>query len=197
MPYVLETARLTLRPLTVSDVDNLLELDADPEVMRYLSAGPGPTRHEIRDEVLPWMRGYDEREPGYGFWAAEATLEGDFLGWFELRPLPDREPGEAELGYRLRRSAWGKGYATEGAAALVWAGFTEFGVRRVLGETMTINARSRRVLEKIGLRFVRTFHESWHQPVEGAEHGDVQYALTGEEWASSHGPRPELRVWAT
>ena len=181
-----------LRPLAPTDVENLFELDTDPGVLRYLTAASAPTLEQVRSEVLPRMLGYDEREPGYGFWAAESA--GGFLGWFELRPLANREPGEVELGYRLRRSAWGKGYATEGAAALVWAGFTDFGVRRVVAETMTVNTGSRRVLEKVGLRFVRTFHESWIQPVAGTEHGDVEYALTREEWADGSSVRPEFGI---
>ena len=57
-----------------------------------------------------------------------------------------------ELGYRLRRAAWGHGYATEGSIALVDKGFAEFGIERIVGWTMAVNTRSRRVLEKTGLR---------------------------------------------
>jgi RimJ/RimL family protein N-acetyltransferase len=76
------------------------------------------------------------------------------------------------------------GYATEGAKALARSGFAELGVRRVQAQTMTVNSGSRRVLEKVGLRLVRTFHESWHDPIEGAEYSDVEYVLTRQEWAS-------------
>jgi hypothetical protein len=91
-------------------------------------------------------------------------------------------PDEAELGYRLRKSAWGKGYATEGSRALIRKGFTEMGVQRVVAETMAVHLASRRVMEKAGLTLVRTFHQPWPYPIEGDELGDVEYALTKAEW---------------
>ncbi len=86
------------------------------------------------------------------------------------------------LGYRLRRSAWGKGYAKEGSRALIRKGFTELGVQRVVAETMAVNTASRRVMEKAGLTYVRTFHQEWPERIEGEEHGDVEYALTKSDW---------------
>ena len=91
-------------------------------------------------------------------------------------------PGEVELGYRLRRSAWGKGYATEGSRALIQKGFAEFGVQRVVASTMVVNVASRRVMENAGLKFVRTFHQPWPDYIEGEEEGDVEYALLRSEW---------------
>lgn len=86
------------------------------------------------------------------------------------------------MGYRLVRSLWGRGYATEGSRALVDKAFTDLGVERVVATTMTINLGSRGVMEKVGLTLVRTFHESWPDPIDGAEHGDVEYALSKAEW---------------
>ncbi|WP_252782054.1 GNAT family N-acetyltransferase [Actinoallomurus rhizosphaericola] len=91
--------------------------------------------------------------------------------------------GEIELGYRLRRSAWSKGYATEGSRTLIRKGFTELGVERVVAETMTVNLGSRRMMEKAGLTLVRTFHRDGLDAVEGFEHGMVEYALTKADWA--------------
>ena len=92
---------------------------------------------------------------------------------------------ETDLGYRLRRSAWNKGYATEGSRALINKGFTDLGVRRVFGHTMTVNTASRRVMEKCGLTLVRTIPYDGPDPIVGAEHGDVEYALTKPEWEAS------------
>ena len=91
-----------------------------------------------------------------------------------------------ELGYRLRRSAWGKGYATEGSRALIAKGFTEHQVRRIFATTMVVNAASRRVMEKAGLKFVRVFHAEWPIPIPGDEHGDMEYALARSEWEASN-----------
>lgn len=182
MQVFLETERMVLRRFTAADVDNLVALDGDPEVMRFLTGGRATPRDEIEHDVPPAFLGYHERFAGYGFWAAIEQGSGEFLGWFHVRPREGRPPDEVELGYRLRRAAWGRGYASEGSRALIGKGFAELGVRRVVAETMAVNAASRRVLEKAGLRLVRTFHQPWPDPIPGDEHGDVEYALTRAEW---------------
>lgn len=182
MQVFLETRRLVLRRFTEGDVDHLYDLDGDPEVVRHLTGGEPTPREKIRDEILPAFLGYYERFEGFGFWAAIEKSTGEFLGWFEFRPPGGGHPGEVELGYRLKRSAWGKGYATEGACALIREGFTQLGVRRVIARTMAVNSASRRVMEKAGLEHVRTFHDAWPEPIEGAEYGEAEYALTKADW---------------
>jgi RimJ/RimL family protein N-acetyltransferase len=182
MRVFLETERLVLRRFTVTDVDNLLELDSDPDVMRFLTGGKATPRDVIRNETLPRFLRYYERYEGFGYWAAIEKSTREFLGWFEFRLREGGGPEEVELGYRLRRSAWGKGYATEGSRALIRKGFIDLGVRRVLASTMAVNVASRRVMEKAGLTLARTIHRSWPDPVEGAEHGEVEYALTKADW---------------
>lgn len=182
MQVYLETERLILRRFTPADADLLVELDSDPEVMRYLSGGPATPREEIENDILPaWLR-YYERGDRYGFWAAIEKGSGDFIGWFHFRPLGDAPADEPELGYRLLRTAWGKGYGTEGSRALINKGFTEFGVRRVVASTYEDNIGSRRVMEKCGLTFVRTFKYNAADPSDIWEKDDVEYALTREDW---------------
>jgi RimJ/RimL family protein N-acetyltransferase len=188
MQVFLETERLVLRRFTEDDVDNLVELDGDPDVMRYINGGRPTPREEIEQDVLPAFLAYYERFTGYGFWAAVEKATGQFAGWHHFRPPPDARPGEVELGYRLRKSAWGQGYATEGSRALIQKGFAELGVQRVVASTMVVNVASRRVLEKAGLRFVRTFHQPWPDYIEGQEHGDVEYALLRSEWLDIGAP---------
>jgi RimJ/RimL family protein N-acetyltransferase len=180
----LETERLRLRAFTgaPAEEERLVALDGDPEVMRFLTGGRPTPREAIRERVLPrLLRRYAGLGGLPGYWAAEERATGRFLGWFEFRPL-DGEDGAVELGYRLGRAAWGHGYATEGSRALVRRGFTELGVRRVTAITMAVNARSRRVMEKAGLAYVRTFFADWAEAIEGSEHGEVEYAVTREEW---------------
>jgi RimJ/RimL family protein N-acetyltransferase len=177
-----ETRRLVLRRFTTADVGNLVSLDADPDVMRFITGGMPTPREEIENEVLPAFLAYYERFEGYGFWAAIEKPAGPFLGWFHPRPREGAGPGEAELGYRLHRSAWGKGYATEGSRALIRKGFTEFGMQRVVAETMAVNLASRRVMEKSGLTLVRSFRQPWPYPIEGDDQGDVEYALDKADW---------------
>ncbi len=178
----LETERLILRRFTLDDVDLATALDADPAVMRYINGGRPTPRDEIRDDYLPAWMAYYQAGDRYGFWAAIEKDTGAFLGWFHLRPQgadPDDEP---ELGYRLIASAWGRGYATEGSRALIRTAFERLGARRVYATTMVVNVASSRVMEKAGLRFVRVFHQPWPDRIEGEEHGDVEYALTRDEW---------------
>jgi RimJ/RimL family protein N-acetyltransferase len=178
----LETERLVLRRFTQDDVDNLVELDSDPDVMQFINGGRPTPREEIETDYLPAFLRYYERFAGYGFWAAVEKSTGQFLGWFHFRPEPDAPEDEVELGYRLRKAAWGKGYASEGSRALIEKGFAEHGVRRVFATTMVVNIGSRRVMEKAGLKYVRTFHQPWPDYIEGQEQGDVEYALLRSEW---------------
>jgi RimJ/RimL family protein N-acetyltransferase len=168
-----ETRRLLLRRFAEADVDHLFALHNDPVVMRFINGGKPTPREEVERE-------YRERFAGDGYWAAVEKSTGEFLGWFGFNPPGGN--GEFELGYRIERFAWGKGYATEGSRALIRKGFTELGVRRVFARTMTVNAASRRVMEKAGLAYVRTFHQEWPEHIEGSEQGDVEYALTRAEW---------------
>jgi RimJ/RimL family protein N-acetyltransferase len=179
---VLETPRLTLRQFSENDVDNLFNLNSDPAVMRYLTGGRPTPREEIRDQVLPFHLAVYGRLDRLGTWAAESSASGEFLGWFHFRPDPDGDITNIELGYRLRRPAWNLGYATEGSRALINRGFTELGVERVFAHTMTLNAGSRHVLEKCGLTLVGTIPYDGPFDIEGAELGQVEYALTKAEW---------------
>ena len=182
MQVFLETDRLVLRRFTSADADNLVSLDADPDVMRFVTGGIPTSRAEIQNEVLPAFLAYYQRYEGYGFWAAIERATGEFLGWFHFRPRQDSPPGQVELGYRLRKSAWGNGYATEGSRALIRKGFTEHGVQRVVAGAMAVNLASRRVMEKAGLKLVRTFHEPWPYPIDGDQFGEVEYALDKTGW---------------
>ena len=184
MQIVLKTPRLAIRQFTEDDVDNLFNLNSDPGVMRYL--GRPPSREVLRDEIIPFHLGVYQRFDRLGTWAAESASTGEFLGWFHFR-AEDGDITNIDLGYRLRRAAWGKGFATEGSAALINMGFTDLGVQRVFAHTMTANAASRRVLEKCGLTLVRTVPHRGPDAdvIDGAEHCEVEYALTKPEWEAS------------
>jgi RimJ/RimL family protein N-acetyltransferase len=192
MQVVLATDRLVLRRFTEADVDHLVELDSDPEVTRCLTR-LRPVREEVARKLAGRIASYDEH-PGFGLFAAIERATGDFIGWFHLRPgLTDPRDDEPELGYRLRRAAWGRGYATEGSRALIEKAFAELGASRVWAETMAVNAASRRVMEKAGLRFAGTVHNVWPEALPGGEHGDVQYAITRAEWEADRRPAGTTR----
>ncbi|HZX06624.1 GNAT family N-acetyltransferase [Kribbella sp.] len=183
MTVYLETERLRLRRFTAGDVELLVELDADPEVMRFLTGEPTP-RDEVESVVLPGiLKVYDEY-PELGTFAAE-DADG-FAGWFGIQPTAD--PGTVGVGYRLLRSAWGNGYATEGTTALIARAFEDLGMMRVEADTMAVNHRSRSVMRRSGLRFEKVFHVHFDDPLPGTEFGEVLYSVDRTTWeAGRHG----------
>ena len=196
MEAALVTDRIVLCRFAPGDAEGLFALDADPEVMRFL--GPVKSRAEVEASELPRFLSCHTRHPGFGYWAARDQAGDQLIGWFGLLPVvpgttwiddwPEAPPGDTAvvaLGYRLRRGAWGRGYGTEGARALVSRAFSELGVSRVVATTMAVNIRSRRVLEKAGLRHTRTVHLHWPDPLPGTEHGEVEYELRRDDWLSS------------
>jgi len=195
MSAFLETERLVLRRLTEADAEHLVELDSDPAVMRFLTGGTPTPPEAIRDVILPrFLRSY-AHGAGFGVWAAMEKASGAFLGWFSFLPAEGASHHDARLGYRLRRTAWGQGYATEGGRALIRTGFRNHGVQRVLAMTYQDNAASRRVMEKVGMRLVRTFRLT---PADLADMrtfvasgdlwdgDDVEYALEKGDWEQQH-----------
>jgi RimJ/RimL family protein N-acetyltransferase len=185
MEVFLETHRLILRRFTDTDFDRLVELDSDPQVTHFITGGIPEFDVSMRDA---WLGQY-ERWPSYGTFAAIEKASAEFIGWFHLRPATEHgDADELELGYRLRRDAWGKGYATEGSRALIDKAFRDLGASRVFAETMVVNTGSRRVMEKAGLRIVRAFHAEWPVRIPGDEHGDVEYGITREQWNADQPP---------
>jgi RimJ/RimL family protein N-acetyltransferase len=192
MHIFLETERLILRQFTSDDVENLVALNTDPAVLRFVGGVP-LSRAEIEDDYLPAYLGYYTRFAGYGFWAVVEKSSGDFLGWFHFRPPEDNPgPDEVELGYRLHQAAWGRGYATEGARALIHKGFTEHGVQRVVAFALAENLASRRVMEKAGLALVRTYRHTWPEFFAGQEQELVEYALHKADWQAQSGATTAL-----
>ena len=181
----LETERLILRRFTADDADLLIELDGDPAVMRYLTGGEATAPEIVRERHLPYIiAGYEKWHGDLGLFAAQEKDGGAFIGWFCLRPESDGPRDEAELGYRLRQAAWGRGYATEGSRGLLHKAFTGLGMQMVWAETMAVNLGSRNVMEKLAMRFADTLPTPPDmEMVEGSEHGGVRYEITREQWA--------------
>ncbi len=179
MTVFLETDRLLLRQFTPDDTDALYELDGDPDVIRWTNLDGRRAPYALyRDVLLPRNLAYHAQYPGYGYWVAIEKATGDWLGWFHFRPARDA-PDEIELGYRLHKSAWGRGYATEGALALVRKGFRELGTARVSATALAANRASIRVMEKAGLRHKSDYTYEFTDPETGqvTGHPAVQYAL--------------------
>jgi RimJ/RimL family protein N-acetyltransferase len=177
---LLETPGMYFRRFQDTDAPLLFELDSDPEVMRFITKGKPTPLAKIQNEIIPKFLGYYRQSPPQGFWAAHLRSGGDFIGWFHLRPGTLSGPG-TELGYRLKRSAWGRGLATEGSRALLEKAFREWGYEKVSAHTMADNLASRRVMEKAGLKFESGFHypvDLLHGWVEQNERRAVKYSIT-------------------
>ena len=182
----LHTCRLTLVPLADEHLDFEVELDSDPEVLRYI-VGHARTRAEVEQAHVGRMARAD-KEAGLGFWVG--FLDDQFVGWWILEPAGGSDrysaPSEAGLGYRLLRHWWRQGLASEGARELLRYGFDDVGLRRIFAQTMAVNAGSRAVMTSVGLSYVRTFDGGYDDPIPGHEHGEVEYAITRERWRTGH-----------
>jgi RimJ/RimL family protein N-acetyltransferase len=144
--HMIETSRLRLRRLRASDEPDVIALDGDPEVMRYVGSPPGPRPpHVTRERMRQWIGA--DHEP-LGFWAVESRDDGRFLGLCALIRMPAGD--DIELAYRLARAAWGQGMATEAAGALVDYAFGALELPKLVAVTYPENRASQRVLEKIG-----------------------------------------------
>ena len=178
----LRTERLTLVPLADEHLEWEVELDSDPEVMRYLG-GRARTREEVEASHARRMAAAGTVD-GLGFWIG--LLDDEFVGWWILQPAhgPDQpdDPGVADLGYRLLQRHWRKGLASEGAWELVRYGFDDVGLDRIIAQTMAANADSRAVMERVGLTYVRTFPSSMSPPGQGGTEYEVEYEITPAQW---------------
>ena len=158
-PPRLETERLVLRRWRLSDDAPFAALNADPEVMRHF---PGP---KTAAESLREARAFDARfdADGFGPWAVEVPGEIGFAGfvglWRVSRPMPLAPVAgrTVEIGWRLARAFWGRGFATEAARAALADVAGRCGVREVVSFTAVTNAPSRRVMERLGMRRAEDF----------------------------------------
>jgi RimJ/RimL family protein N-acetyltransferase len=153
----LETERLLLVPLEMKHIDNLADLDSDPEVLRYITDGvPRDRKHQ--EEGVPRVMKYMEENPGLGLWVTYLKDTNEFVGWYILKHLPN--DGEVEVGFRLKKQFWGKGYSTEAGNALLKHGFETLGLKRIAAIVRPDNFASQAVIKKIGLKEegTGTFH---------------------------------------
>jgi len=146
----LETERLLLRRWRAADLDALAAINADPEVMEHFPAALSRTEAAL---LLARLQAGFERD-GYGFWAVELRDGGTLAGFVGISPVPDDIPlaPAVEVGWRLGREHWGKGIAREGAQAAVGYGFETLGLDEIVAYTAASNERSRRLMERLGMR---------------------------------------------
>ena len=145
----LQTLRLDFREFAPGDVEDIVRLDGDRRVMKYIGDGRVHTRDEVVRFWFPRMRRLPRLYADLGVWHASRRDTGAFVGWFALKYAG--KSSDIEIGYRLVPEAWGRGFATEGAAAMRDYGFDDVGLARIIGITHPGNRASQRVLAKIGM----------------------------------------------
>ncbi|HEY3018680.1 MAG TPA: GNAT family N-acetyltransferase [Solirubrobacteraceae bacterium] len=148
-PRELETERLHLSAWTRDDGEALAQLNADPEVMRFLRPAD---RAESLAQSERFAAHWDEH--GFGLWALRRRADGDLIGFAGLS-IPFHFPAvlpAVEAGWRLRRDAWGHGYATEAGRVSLRHGFTDLGLGEIVSLVHEGNVRSRAVAGRLGLR---------------------------------------------
>ena len=145
----MQTERLLMRRWRESDREPFAALNGDPETLKYF---PGTLDRAASDALIDRIEaGFGER--GFGLWALEIAASGQFIGFTGLNPMPDGVPGAGgmEVGWRLARTAWHHGYATEAARAALTVAFDGVGLDEIWSMTAVLNEPSQAVMRRLGL----------------------------------------------
>lgn len=191
----IRTERLVLRRWLQRDRGPFAAMNADPEVMAHF---PALLSREESDALVERIEaGFDQH--GFGLWALEVRSTGAFIGFTGLA-VPSFEAAftpAVEIGWRLQRSAWGQGYATEAARAALEVAFDEIGLHEVVSFTSTLNEQSLAVMHRLGMT---------HDPADDFDHPrvlpgsplrrHVLYRLTANRWRARHPAEHELAAGA-
>ena len=149
MKIIFETPRLVLRRFTIKDSSLILQLNSDPEVVKYvhepLLESEEQAKNIITTIILP------QYQNNLGRWAMHTKGNSEFIGWCGLKYLPKKN--EIDLGYRLKQIFWGKGFATEAALHTLDHGFKKLNLNIITGKTHVDNVASINILKKIGMKF--------------------------------------------
>ncbi len=147
MKTIVETERLVLREFSPKDANDMFQLNADPEVIKYTGDPPFTSVNEA--EVF--LKNYSDYERnGFGRWAVISKQTGEYLGWCGLKL---NEQNLVDIGFRFFRNQWGKGFATESARATLKVAFNDLKIDEVIGRASRDNLASVKVLEKLNMKF--------------------------------------------
>ena len=157
MHVIFETPRLFLRRFTEEDAHLIYKLNRDPEIVKYVHEtvleNETQAKEILINHILP------QYKLNLGRWAIHTKTNYDFIGWCGLKYI--KETDITDLGYRLIKSTWGNGYATEAAQYTIIYGLRDLKIKTITGMAHVENIASLKVLEKIGMKFNR------HETVEG------------------------------
>lgn len=170
---MLETKRLILSVATLEDARPMMEMNADPDVIRYVGDPPQHNILEaekvIQERLLPQWDHYK-----MGRFTVRLKETGEYVGWCGLRFFPEQD--EVDLGYRFKKSTWGKGYATESSKAVLKYGFETLKLKRIMAKAMPDNVNSIKVMQKLHMTY------TGYRSEPGDPHPHVIYEMTLEEY---------------
>ncbi|RCU51460.1 N-acetyltransferase [Corallincola holothuriorum] len=154
---VLPSERLTFSLMDASDAPLMFELDQDPEVMHFISGGKTTSYDDVLQVFLPRLAQYRNPTKGWGLWKVVESASDEFIGWVLVRPMAffsaDRDDSDLELGWRFKRAAWGKGYATEAARQIMMTISQTTAVTKFSALAVEDNHASINIMTKLGMRF--------------------------------------------
>ena len=164
----IETKRLLLRPLGPADLDDLFELYQDIDLMRYIT---GQTRSYEKTEARLNVYLNDHKQYGFGLCAAILKSSGEMIGRCGLEPVESKIGIEGDIGWMFKKKYWGQGLATEFGRAMIEYGFNHLPVRRIFARADVANTASIRVMQKLGMSFVKAdqvevVYELWHPDIK-------------------------------
>jgi ribosomal-protein-alanine N-acetyltransferase len=181
MKVFAETNRLILREIIPEDAAGFFEMDSDPAVHKYLGNKPVINMGQVRDLIRQIRQQYIDND--IGRWAVIEKSTGNFTGWAGLKLMKEQRNNQVnyfDVGYRLIKKYWGKGYATEAALASLAYGFDKLKLEKIIGMADVENRGSRNVLEKAGLKFIEIFD------YEGTAYS--WYEINRQEWETGNLP---------
>lgn len=169
----IETVRLKFRRFTPDDLNELSAIRGDPDVMTYIGAGKPESVEQAQTVLNRFLAHWDQY--GFGRWATIERETNKLIGWCGLSYLESN--GDVEIGYGFAKSHWGKGLASEAAASILKWGFEDLGLDRIVAVAWPENAVSRRVMERLGMKYVKM---ASHHRTEV-----VYYAISREEYLAA------------
>ncbi|MGO2370950.1 GNAT family N-acetyltransferase [Pseudoalteromonas sp. KG3] len=158
------TARLNFKLMDENDGALLFDLDNDPAVMEHLTRGKVSTMNTIKEVFIPRMQAYRNPQQGWGLWQVNLNESDTFIGWILIRPMgfftEQADYSDIEIGWRFKRTSWGKGYASEAAQAVADVITANADIKALSATALKDNNGSIKVMKRLGMQFVEHYTHS-------------------------------------
>ena len=188
---IISTQRLCLRRWLSSDIEPFAKMNEDDHVMKYFP------RKLTNNETIAWIEksNLNFAKNKFGLFAVELKLTKEFIGFtgFAIPTFESFFTPCVEIGWRYKKEAWGQGYATEAAIACLAHGFDTFGFDKIVSFTSSLNARSQKLMQRIGMNYIADFdHPKIEKDNRLCRH--VLYQITNQEFYNKNGLQNETTI---